>query len=230
MLAAVPAILLLSLHSTLLLSSRASQKSHSFSVSRQQRHLVASFLLSARLLPFRKKDNGVRPIAIGEVLRRLVAKVGFQLVLPKVKEDFPPNQVGVALKEAVPHVSFAVRCAQMGCQTDQIWGIVQIDVTNAFPTIKREEILSNVWPDFPILGKWAEFWLCNPGPLLTEDDTVLSTRGVQQGDPLGPFLFSVGIQRVIRQLQVKHQGYLQIWYLDDGVFFGKALGSGHSFS
>ena len=36
---------------------------------------------------------------------------------PKVKEDFPPNQVGVALKEAVPHVLFAVRCAQMGCQT-----------------------------------------------------------------------------------------------------------------
>ena len=26
---------------------------------------------------------------------------------------------------------------------------------------------------------------------------------------------------MIRQLQVKHQGCLQIWYLDDGVFSGK---------
>ena len=30
----------------------------------------AEFFLSAKLLPFRKKDDGVRPIAIGEVLRR----------------------------------------------------------------------------------------------------------------------------------------------------------------
>ena len=42
----------------------------------------ADLLLSARLLPFKKKDDGVRPIAVGKVLRRLVAKLAFKQVLP----------------------------------------------------------------------------------------------------------------------------------------------------
>ena len=71
----------------------------------------ADLLLSARLLPFKKKDNGVRPIAVGEVLRRLVAKVAFRQVLPKAQEILPPSQVGVGVKDAVAHVAFAVQCA-----------------------------------------------------------------------------------------------------------------------
>ena len=39
----------------------------------------ADFFLSARLLPFKKKDDGVRPIAVGEVLRRIFAKIAFNL-------------------------------------------------------------------------------------------------------------------------------------------------------
>jgi len=35
---------------------------------------AAPYLCAARLIPPRKKDGGVRPIAVGETLRRLVAK------------------------------------------------------------------------------------------------------------------------------------------------------------
>jgi len=35
---------------------------------------VDPYLCAARLIPLRKKDGGVRPIAVGDTLRRLLAK------------------------------------------------------------------------------------------------------------------------------------------------------------
>jgi len=49
-------------------------------------------------------------------------------------------------------------------------------------------------------------------------EVVWSTRGVQQGDPLGPFLFAAGIQAPLDALPPG--GALHRWYLDDGVFMG----------
>ena len=94
----------------------------------------AEYFLAARLLPFRKKDDGVRPIAVGEVLRRLVAKVAFRQILPDVQGIFPPTQVGVGVTEAVSHVAFAAHSAHQACLKDASFGILQIDVSNAFNT------------------------------------------------------------------------------------------------
>jgi len=55
-------------------------------------------------------------------------------------------------------------------------------------------------------------------PLLVGREVIWSTQGVQQGDPLGPFLFAAGIQAALDALPQK--GALQRWYLDDGVFLG----------
>ena len=39
---------------------------------------------------------------------------------------------------------------------------------------------------------------------------------VQQGDPLGPFLFSLGIQEIIKNCKSE----FNCWYLDDGTLAG----------
>jgi len=49
-------------------------------------------------------------------------------------------------------------------------------------------------------------------------EVIWSTRGVQQGDPQGPFLFDAGIQASPDALPPC--GALHWWYLDDGVFMG----------
>ena len=174
----------------------------------------ADFILAARLLPFKKKDEGVRPIAVGEVFRRLVAKVAFRQILPKVQQKFPPVQVGVGIRDAVPRtvltrpVSASPRVAS--CKL----------MSQMHLTLSRQEILDNVWSDFPEVGRWADWGLCNKGFLLTDTSLVFSTNGVQQGDPLGPFFFSVGIQRIISKLNDKYGACIHIWYLDDGVIAG----------
>jgi hypothetical protein len=48
------------------------------------------------------------------------------------------------------------------------------------------------------------------------DHVVKSKEGVQQGDPLGPFLFSLGINDLIGQCK----SHFNIWYLDDGTLGG----------
>ena len=44
-----------------------------------------------------------------------------------------------------------------------------------------------------------------------------SCEGVQQGDPLGPFLFSLGIQDIVKNMKSE----LNVFYLDDGTLGGE---------
>ena len=102
----------------------------------------AHLLLSGRCLPFKKKDDGVRPKAVGDVLRRLMAKIAFNQALPRAPELLPPTQVGVGVKEATPHVAApAFRIA-----------ILHIDVSSAFLFAVRPEKCALFSP-FPLL-----FW------------------------------------------------------------------------
>jgi len=57
-----------------------------------------------------------------------------------------------------------------------------------------------------------------PAPLLVGREVIWSTRGVQQGDPLGPFLFAAGIQAALDTLPPR--GAMHRCYQDDGVFMG----------
>jgi len=61
----------------------------------------------------------------------------------------------------------------------------------------------------------------HPAHLLIGREVIWSTRGVQQGDPLRPFLFAAGIQAALDALN--QGGALHRWYLDNGVFLGSVV-------
>ena len=63
-------------------------------------------LFSLNLTALRKKDGGIRPVAVGNVFRRLVAKAGCYAVSHAVSYELTPIQLGVSLKgeaEAAVH-------------------------------------------------------------------------------------------------------------------------------
>jgi len=60
---------------------------------------TAPWITGAPLYPLRKKDDGVRPIAVGEVLRRLVSKCFCARLKTRSEKIFVDvGQVGVGVK------------------------------------------------------------------------------------------------------------------------------------
>ena len=49
---------------------------------------------------------------------------------------------------------------------------------------------------------------------------ILASTGVQQGDPLGPLLFSLVLLQFLDLTSVRNSCFLNLWYLDDGTFIG----------
>ena len=56
--------------------------------------LIRSFFFGASLTPLNKKGGGIRPIAVGCTLRRLVAKLAGRMVVGEMANLLAPRQLG----------------------------------------------------------------------------------------------------------------------------------------
>ncbi|KAJ9440895.1 hypothetical protein DIPPA_24230 [Diplonema papillatum] len=90
----------------------------------------------ARLVALEKKDGGLRPIACGEVLRRMAAKIlardksVVQAVKPILERC---GQTGVGMKSGADAMVCAMRCVGEAYRRDgQGRGILKVDLQNAF--------------------------------------------------------------------------------------------------
>ncbi len=65
--------------------------------------MVQPFFFGASLVALKKKSGGVRPIAVGCTLRRLVAKIASRKVSDDMAELLAPRQLGFGVRNgAVP--------------------------------------------------------------------------------------------------------------------------------
>jgi len=94
---------------------------------------------------------------------------------------------------------------------------LQVDLKNTFNSIPRPAILYALEQRCPSMLPWVR-QAFQPAPLLVGREVIGSTRGVQQGDPWGPFLFGVGIQAALNAMPPG--GALHRWYMDDRVCMG----------
>ena len=183
---------------------------------------AAAAFAGARLIALPKPKGGVRPITIGETLRRLTAKCLMAHVREMARDHFWSAQVGVAVPsgvEAAMHItrSWVERHAQ---QVDHV--LLKLDFKNAFNEVSRQNVLDNVQAHFPALARWTTWCYQHPSSLYFGRRILIpSAAGVQQGDPLGPLLFAAAIQPLAEQLQATMP--FSVFYLDDGVVAGDAL-------
>ena len=180
---------------------------------------IAPLLAGASLVAVPKPGGGVRPIAIGEVLRRLTGKCLMHLVQADARAHLWPAQAGVAVKagaEAAVHTLRSWMGRNAGA-TDRI--VVKLDFRNAFNTVSRETVLKQARDHFPALARWVTWCYGSESRLQFGDFALGSSTGVQQGDPLGPLLFAAALQPLADELRSSPLD-LSLFYLDDGVLAG----------
>ncbi|XP_026454166.1 uncharacterized protein LOC113355509 [Papaver somniferum] len=98
--------------------------------------------------------------------------------------------------------------------------MLTVDFTNAFNIVDRTSMLLEVRKLCPSISSWVEYLYGQPARLYMGDYYIYSSTGVQQGDPLGPLLFSLVLHRLIAKINEQCSLSLHAWYLDDGTIIG----------
>ncbi|CAI7900034.1 unnamed protein product [Closterium sp. NIES-54] len=160
---------------------------------------VRPWLAASNLVGLSKPNGDVRPVAIGEVLPRIFAQALCISLYPAMASYFLPcNQLGAGTRAGVEILTHSFRLA---LATHPDWCALQIDVANDFNSLHRHAMFEGLRESpfsglIPFLrafyGTPSDLYL-RAGPFI---QSLESTRGSWQEDPLGPFLFASTQQHV----------------------------------
>lgn len=183
---------------------------------------LAPFYGGARLIPLVKKDGGVRPMAVGDTLRRLACKLALTLISGNIKPTFLPHQLGIGTPNGGESIIHSVAAIMEKLEHNEC--ILQVDFTNAFNLVSREKFLELVKEHFHPIWNITNYLYTSQGILRIGNgsETILSCSGVQQGCPLSPLLFAVVLREITSNLENERCKLLMnSWFLDDGHIAGK---------
>ena len=172
---------------------------------------AVSTFFGATLCALTKKDGGIRPIAVGNTLRRLAAKVGARPLSHSLGSELRPVQLGYSTKGGCEAAAHSARRYLRDCNHRRVF--LKVDMKNAFNCLRRDALLDVIRNRVPELFKFLWQAYSSPSALFFGEEVLRSETGIQQGDPFGPAMFALGIDEVARRVQSE----FNVWYLDDAA-------------
>ena len=161
------------------------------------------------------KNPGVRPIGVGEVVRRIIGKA----VLGLLKEDVQRATGYIQLcagQECGSEV--AIHAMREVFSNDDNEGVLLADASNAFNCLNRQATLINIHVLCPPLARILTNTYRQQSPLFIGEEIIYSKEGTTQGDPLAMPMYALGILPLIQRLSTAAK---QVWFADDGTAGGK---------
>ena len=160
-----------------------------------------------------------RPVACGDVLRRVIGAVFCRRYGRKLADYFQPwGQYGVAVSGGVEIMALTAALGfEEGCT------ILSYDGANAFNSIYRHRFLPALAEIVPSVVPYASnLYAREPPKLLFALDgggleVVESARGVQQGFNLGPLCYSAGSLKILKEFKANPPvlGARAVSFIDD---------------
>ena len=173
---------------------------------------------SCRLISL-DKNLGIRPIGVGDGLRRIVGKTITGFLKKEIRGAVGPLQVCAGNRAGS---EAAINSTSQGFAEEGSHGILLIDASNTFNQMNRSVALHNI----QIICKEMSLYIINtyrcPWRLLIcGGDEILPQEGRTQGDPLTMPCFSVNTPVMIQSLRTSIPGVKQVWLADDSAGLDK---------
>ena len=153
-------------------------------------------LFAANLTALRKKDGDIRPIAVGNVFRRLTSKIAAKRVMPEQRRQLPPVQLGIGVSGGCEAAEHAVLTFVQSPVVPGNYVLVKLYIKNAFNTVRRDYFLEICSSRAPSIHRLALTAYATSSHLAIGNETILCETGVQQGVPLGSVLFALAVDEI----------------------------------
>ena len=173
--------------------------------------------VACRLIPL-NKNPGVRPIGIGEVPRRIIAKAILKVVENDVQSAAGPLQTCAGHEAGVEAAVHAMKTIHFNECNE---GLLLVDASNAFNSLNRIAALHNIQQTCPSIWCILQNTYQAAIPLFVKGEgTIWSSEGTTQGDPLAMAMYALGITPLISRLQELLPQVKQVWFADDATAAG----------
>ena len=179
-----------------------------------------SAVSACRSIPL-DKCPGLRPIGIGEVLRRIMGKAVMQILKEDILNVTGYDQLCSGLEAGCEAGVHAVNDLFNEADTH---GFIQVDATNAFNTINRKVLLHNSKILCPKIACYLENVYIMPARLfIVGGKEITSEEGTTQGDAVAMGMYSLGLMPLLMTIEtyMDKDTIKQIAFADDLTGIGK---------
>ena len=180
-----------------------------------------SELLAGRLIPLDKRGGGIRPIGIGEVLRRIIAKSVASVLRCNIQRAAGTLQTCSGIESGIEGAIHAMR-ETFELETSE--GMLLVDATNAFNNLNREAALNNVRQVCPSFSQFLNNCYQSKTRLFISGskEFIWSEEGATQGDPVAMDMYAVATSPLVNSLaSTLDSSTRQAWFADDSAACGR---------
>jgi hypothetical protein len=175
---------------------------------------VLKEFLSCRLIPL-DKNPGVRPIGVGEVLRRIIGKAIMRVLKQDIVHASGTLQTCAGIESGI---EAAIHSMATAFQDSKAQAILLVDATNAFNSMNRARALQTVKSLCPTFHQYLNNTYQTPTHQYISGSKaghfVWSEEGATQGDNCAMAYYALATRPIIEKLNNVSDA-IQVFYADD---------------